>query len=270
MVKIAIISYSTYGHVYTLAKSVQKGVQQAGGEADLFQVPETLSDDVLALIHAPPKPVDIPIATTETLEQYDAFIFGIPTRYGTLPAQWSAFWDATGALWASGALYGKVAGVFVSTGTPGGGQEMTIRNILSILTHHGIIYVPLGYKNTFPLLTNLDEIHGGSPWGAGTFAGGDGSRTPSDLELEIASTQGSSFYTTVKKFGKSSTTTTGAAAAATTGEGKSAKPETTKQQETSTTSAETPKNKQARQEQSAPAPKESKSEGGVCAKCIIM
>lgn len=266
--KVAIIIYTLYGHVAKLAEAEKAGVEKAGGQADIYQVPETLSDDVLKLLHAGAKP-NYPIATPETLEQYDAFLFGIPTRYGNFPAQWKAFWDSTGGLWAKGALYGKVAGVFVSTGTPGGGQEMTIRNILSILTHHGIIYVPLGYKNTFPLLTNLDEIHGGSPWGAGTFAGGDGSRTPSDLELEIASTQGSSFYTTVKKFGKSSTTTTGAAAAAT-GEGKSAKPETTKQQETSTTSAETPKNKQARQEQSAPAPKESKSEGGVCAKCIIM
>lgn len=255
-----------------MAKAVQKGIESEGGQADLFQVPETLSDDVLALIHAPPKPVDIPIATLETLTKYDAFLFGIPTRYGTLPSQWSSFWDSTGGLWASGALYGKPAGLFVSTGTPGGGQEVTIRNILSILAHHGIIYVPLGYKNTFPLLTNLEEVHGGSPWGAGTFAAGDGSRTPTELELTIAQTQGSSFYTTVKKFGSSavatnSGSTTATAATSATGanekvtESSAPVASTTKPKDTTTS---------ARKEQSQPTQKESKKEGGTCAKCIIM
>jgi NAD(P)H dehydrogenase (quinone) len=170
---------------------------------------------VLALIQAPAKPADVPIATTQTLREYDAFIFGVPTRYGNLPSQWSSFWDATGALWASGALYGKPAGVFVSTGTAGGGQELTVRSILSILTHHGIIYVPLGYRNTFAQLSNLSEVHGGSAWGAGTFAGGDGSRQATELELEVATIQGSSFYEIVKKFGiTAGATTAGAAGAA--------------------------------------------------------
>jgi NAD(P)H dehydrogenase (quinone) len=127
-------------------------------------------------------------------------LFGLPTRYGNQSAQVRTFWDATGGLWASGALFGKAAGVFVSTGTAGGGQEVTALNFLSTLTHHGIIYVPLGYKNTFAQLSNLSEVHGGSPWGAGTFAGADGSRQPSPLELEVATIQGSTFYETVQKF----------------------------------------------------------------------
>lgn len=196
--KIAIIYYSTYGHCRTLAQSIQKGVQAAGGNAELFQIPETLSDDVLAKMHAPPKSSD-PVITPNDLPKYDAFLFGVPTRYGTQPAQWRAFWDATGGLWAKGELYGKYAGMFVTTGTPGGGQEATALNSLSTYTHHGLIFVPLGYKNVFGLLTNLEEVHGGSPWGAGSFAAGDGSRQPSKLELEIAEVQGKSFYETVAK-----------------------------------------------------------------------
>lgn len=100
----------------------------------------------------------------------DGFLFGIPTRYGNFPAQWKAFWDKTGGQWQTGAFWGKYAGVFVSTGTPGGGQESTIMNSLSTLAHHGIIYVPLGYKTVFGTLADLTEVRGGSPWGAGTFS----------------------------------------------------------------------------------------------------
>lgn len=137
--------------------------------------------------------------------------------------RFQAFWDSTGGLWAKGALAGKYAGAFVSTGTPGGGQEMTTLNMMSTFAHHGIIFVPLGYSNTFPQLTNLTEVHGGeylhlhtsldfdfapltprsffvgSPWGAGTFAGGDGSRQATVLEREIAHIQGKSFWETVSK-----------------------------------------------------------------------
>lgn len=196
--KIAIIYYSTYGHVRSLATAVQAGIRAAGGSADLYQVPETLSSDVLSKMHAPPKHND-PVITPADLTKYDGFLFGIPTRYGTQPAQWRAFWDATGGLWAQGELYGKYAGVFVTTGTPGGGQEVTALNSISTFTHHGLIFVPLGYKNAFGLLTSLDEVHGGSPWGAGSFAGGDGSRQPTKLELQIAEVQGKSFYETVAR-----------------------------------------------------------------------
>ncbi|CDO51594.1 hypothetical protein DV495_003368 [Geotrichum candidum] len=196
--KIAILYYSTWGHIRTLALAVKAGVEAAGGTVDLYQIPETLTEEILAKMHAAPKAED-PIANPKTLTEYDAFLFGIPTRYGNFPAQWKAFWDATGGLWASGALAGKYAGVFVSTGTPGGGQEATVLNSLSVLTHHGIIYVPLGYAHTFQQLSNLEEVHGGSPWGAGTFAAGDGSRQPTALEKEIATIQGKTFYETVSK-----------------------------------------------------------------------
>ncbi|KAG8688015.1 flavodoxin-like fold protein [Ceratobasidium sp. 394] len=167
--RVAIIIYSMYGHIAKLAESVKAGVESAGGTANIHQVAETLPQEILTKMHAPAKPAYDVIAPAD-LVNYDAFILGVPTRYGNMPAQWKAFWDATGQLWASGALYGKYAGTFVSTGTLGGGQEMTNLSMLSTLTHHGIRYVPLGYKNTFSQLANLSEIHGGSPWGAGSFA----------------------------------------------------------------------------------------------------
>lgn len=110
-----------------------------------------------------------------------------------------AFIDTTGSLWQKGSLSGKYAGVFISTGTLGGGQESTAIAALSTLAHHGMIYVPLGYKHAFPLLADLSEVRGGSPWGAGTFAGADGSRQPSPKELELAEIQGKMFYETVSK-----------------------------------------------------------------------
>lgn len=120
-------------------------------------------------MHAPPKS-SYPVAEPTDLLQYDAVLFGIPTRYGNFPAQWKAFWDKTGSIWFTGGFWGKYAGVFISTGTMGGGQESTALASMSTLAHHGFVFVPLGYKTTFPLLSNLDEVHGGSPWGAGTFA----------------------------------------------------------------------------------------------------
>lgn len=196
--KIAIVYYSTWGHVRQLAVAIQKGVEAAGGSADIYQIAETLPEEVLTKMYAPAKPSD-PIATAETLTQYDAYLFGIPTRFGNFPAQWKTFWDTTGGLWAAGALAGKYAGLFVATGGQGGGQEVTALNSISTLTHHGIIYVPLGYKNTFAQLTNLNEVHGGSAWGAGTISAGDGSRQPSALEKEVAEIQGKTFYETVAK-----------------------------------------------------------------------
>lgn len=108
-------------------------------------------------------------------------------------------WDKTGGIWASGGFHGKYAGLFVSTGSPGGGQESTAIAAMSTLAHHGIVYVPLGYAKTFAQMTNINEVHGGGPWGAGTFAGADGSRQPTALELEIATLQGEAFYQTVSK-----------------------------------------------------------------------
>jgi len=198
--KIAIVYYSMYGHIKQLADAELKGIQEAGGDAKLFQVAETLSEDVLAKMHAPPKPADVPVLDDPaTLEEFDGVLFGIPTRYGNFPAQFKTFWDKTGKQWAQGSFWGKHAGMFVSTGTLGGGQESTMIAGMSTLVHHGFIYVPLGYKTTFAQLSNLDEVHGGSPWGAGTFSAGDGSRQPTKLELDIATAQGKAFYETVAK-----------------------------------------------------------------------
>ncbi|KAJ5245838.1 NADH-quinone oxidoreductase [Penicillium chermesinum] len=196
--KIAIVFYSTWGHIAKLAEAEQKGIEAAGGKADIYQIAETLPEEVLAKMHAAPKP-NYPIAEPETLLEYDGVLFGIPTRYGNFPAQWKTFFDKSGGIWMSGGYWGKYAGLFISTGTPGGGQESTAIASMSTLAHHGFIYVPLGYKTTFAQLTNLDEVHGGSPWGAGTFAAGDGSRQPSALELAIAEAQGKAFYETVAK-----------------------------------------------------------------------
>jgi len=196
--KVAIVFYSMYGHIEKLALAEQAGLKKAGIEADLFQIPETLPQEVLTKMYAPKKS-DIPLIDAKTLESYDAFLFGIPTRYGNFPAQWKTFWDTTGGQWGSGAYWGKYAGIFVSTGTMGGGQESTVIASLSTLAHHGIIYVPLGYKTAFPLLSNVNEVRGGSPWGAGTFSAADGSRQPSALELELATIHGESFATAIKK-----------------------------------------------------------------------
>jgi NAD(P)H dehydrogenase (quinone) len=126
-------------------------------------------------MHAPPKDSSIPVLNDPNdLLPYDGFLFGIPTRYGNHSAQWRTFWDKCGGIWASGGYWGKYAGLFVSSATPGGGQESTALASMSTLAHQGLIYVPLGYKTAFPLLGNLEEVHGGSPWGAGTFAVSDG------------------------------------------------------------------------------------------------
>lgn len=122
-------------------------------------------------MHAPGQDTSkIPLASPGTLEEYDGFLFGIPTRYGNFPAQWKTFWDRAGKQWQTGSLWGKYAGLFVSTSSLGGGQESTAIASLSTLAHQGIIYVPFGYAKAFPDMGDLSEVHGGSPWGAGTFS----------------------------------------------------------------------------------------------------
>ncbi|CAF0722285.1 unnamed protein product [Adineta ricciae] len=200
--RIHVIYYSMYGHVSTLAKQIVKGVESAGAEAHLIQIPETLSKEVLAKMHAPEKDHSITtisfgaggentITLEDALVNCDGILFGYPTRFGGMPAQAKALWDATGGLWMKGALVGKPFGVFISTGTQGGGQETTILTSLTNFVHHGMVFVPVGYSS--PLQANMDELHGGSAYGAGTFAGGDGSRQPSQLELKVAEHQGSHF-----------------------------------------------------------------------------
>ncbi|OQN96418.1 Minor allergen Cla h 7 [Cryoendolithus antarcticus] len=200
--KIAIVYYSMYGHVKSLAHAEAEGIRSAGGDVDIYCVEETLSSEVLAKMHTPPKDPSVAVLSNPSvLEQYDGFLFGIPTRYGSFPAQWRTFWDRKGKQWTAGAYWGKLAGVFVSVATQGGGQGETALATMSTLTHHGIIYVPLGYKPAAALLNDNSEVRGGTPWGAGTFANDDGSRMPSQKELDIARTQGKAFAETLTRFG---------------------------------------------------------------------
>ncbi|RLN47303.1 hypothetical protein BBJ28_00002309 [Nothophytophthora sp. Chile5] len=197
MTNVAIVYYSTYGHISTLVDSVKAGVESVPGvTATIYQVAETLSDEILAKMHAGPKK-DYPVATPETLKNADAILFGFPTRFGSFPAQVKALFDSCGGLWASGALVGKPAGIFFSTGTLGGGQETTSFTAVTFLAHQGMTFVPLGFRATE--MFNVEEVHGGSPWGAGAIAGGDGSRQVSTLEKAIATTQGKSFAEIAKK-----------------------------------------------------------------------
>lgn len=152
-------------------------------------------------MRAPAQDKKIPFITPEIFASYDAFLFGIPTRFGNYPLQWKAFIDQLGGLWHSGALHGKHFGLFISTAVLGGGQEATAIAALSTWVHHGMVYVPLGCKHVFAHLTDLSQVRGGSPWGAGTFASGDGGRQPSSTELEICEVQGKTFYEQVSGIG---------------------------------------------------------------------
>ncbi|GIL53279.1 hypothetical protein Vafri_8922 [Volvox africanus] len=197
-VKVWIIFYSTYGHVKTMAEAVKKGVESVEGvEATIYQVAETLSDDILSKLHAPPKS-DYPIIDPHTLAEADGFVFGFPTRFGMMAAQMKAFFDATGGLWQKGALNGKPASLFTSTATQGGGQETTLMTAVTQLAHHGMVYVPGGYS-AGPGMFDVNVARGGSPWGAGTLAGGDGSRQPSEVELLQAEILGKNLAGVAKK-----------------------------------------------------------------------
>jgi NAD(P)H dehydrogenase (quinone) len=190
--KIGIFFYSTYGHTYHLAKAIREGALQVdGSEVDMLQIQETLSTEILKKMGAlEAKKIfeDIHVAKPHDLEKYDALIFGTPTRFGNMSAQMRAFFDATGSLWTKGSLIGKVGSVFVSTGSQHGGHETTIQSVHTTLLHHGMIIAGVPYSCI--QLVNMNEITGGSPYGAGTIAGADGSRMPSNNELEIARQQG--------------------------------------------------------------------------------
>ena len=181
----------------TLAEAVKEGIESTGNNATIYQVKETLPEEVLQKMYAPAKP-DYPIATIEDLTEADGILFGVPTRFGAFPSQLKEFIDSMGGVWSSGALYHKPSGVFTSTGT-GGGQETTIVSLLSTFAHHGMLYVPLGYKETMEDLRNVEDVNGGSAWGAATLANSDGSRQPSELELKVARAQGSEFGRAVHK-----------------------------------------------------------------------
>ncbi|CAK9150725.1 unnamed protein product [Ilex paraguariensis] len=197
--RIFIVFYSMYGHVECLARRMKKGVDGVDGvEAVLYRVPETLSEEVLKQMRAPRKDDDIPeMGSAAELLEADGFLFGFPTRYGCMAAQMKAFFDSTGQLWKEQSLAGKPAGFFVSTGTQGGGQETTAWTAITQLAHHGMLFVPIGY--TFGAgMFKMDNIRGGSPYGAGVFAG-DGTREPSEMELALAEHQGKCIAEVVKR-----------------------------------------------------------------------
>lgn len=197
--KIFIIFYSMYGHVESLARKMKKGVEAVDGvEAVLYRVPETLTEEILVQMRAPVKDDSIPeIPSPDELAGADGFLFGFPTRYGSMAAQMKAFFDSTGQLWREQKLAGKPAGFFVSTGTQGGGQETTAWTAITQLAHHGMLFVPIGY--TFGAgMFKMDSIRGGTPYGAGVFAG-DGTREASETELALAEHQGKYMAAVVKK-----------------------------------------------------------------------
>ena len=190
--KVLIVYYSLYGHVYKLAKAVAEGTQSIKGvDAILRRTPERLSDEVLEKMgarEAQRQQADIPVCTVEELGEADAIIFGTPTRFGNMCGQMRQFLDATGQLWAAGALVGKVGSVFTCSNTQHGGQETTLLSFHITLLHHGMVIVGLPY--TFQGQMRTDEITGCSPYGASTIGGSDGSRFPSDNELAGARYQG--------------------------------------------------------------------------------
>jgi NAD(P)H dehydrogenase (quinone) len=193
IMKILILYYSTYGHIDKMARAVAEGAAEVeGAEMMIRRVPETLSKEVLEKTGATQAQAgfftDVPEVTLDELAEADAIIFGTPTRFGNMIGQMRQFLDSTGQLWSEGALVGKVGSVFTSTATQHGGQESTILTFHITLMHHGMVIVGLPYA--FEGQTRMDEITGGSPYGASTIAGGDGSRMPSDNELDGARYQG--------------------------------------------------------------------------------
>jgi NAD(P)H dehydrogenase (quinone) len=187
-----VIFYSMYGHIYQMAEACAAGAREVeGADVTLLQVPELVPDEVLEKSGAKAARqafAHVPVATVNGLADADALILGVPTRFGNMCAQMRNFWDQTGGLWAKGSLIGKVGSVFTSSATQHGGQESTILTTHVTLLHHGMVIVGMPYSETRQ--TTLDEITGGSPYGAATIAGSDGQRQPSELELGMARFQG--------------------------------------------------------------------------------
>ncbi len=190
MAKVLVLYYSSYGHIEQMAQAVAEGANSvAGAEATIKRVPETVPEDIQQKAGFKTDQAGEVIQDPNELADYDAIIVGTPTRFGNMAGQMRNFWDQTGGLWFNGKLIGKVGSAFVSTGTQHGGQETTLTSIHTTLMHHGMVIVGVPYS--CPEITNMDEITGGTPYGASTLAGGDGkSRQPSANELAIARFQG--------------------------------------------------------------------------------
>lgn len=183
MTKVLVLYYSSYGHIETMAQAVAEGARATGAQVDIKRVPELVPEEVARASHFKLDQA-APIAKPEDLAGYDAIIVGVGTRFGRMASQMANFWDQTGGLWAKGALLGKVGAAFTSTASQHGGQETTLMAIHTMMLHHGMVQVGLPYA--FQGQLRLDEVTGGSPYGASTLAGGDGSRQPSATELEGA------------------------------------------------------------------------------------
>ena len=201
MTKVLVLYYSSYGHIEALAAAIAEGAREAGATVDIKRVPELLSDERAKLAHYKLQQ-KAPIATIADLGAYDAIAIGTGTRFGRMSSQMAAFLDSAGGLWAKGALNGKVGGAFAATGTQHGGQEMTLFSIIANLMHFGMVIVGLDYG--FVGQSTMAEVSGGSPYGATTIAGGDGSRQPSENELAGARYQGKRIAETAKKLGSRS------------------------------------------------------------------
>ena len=196
MSKVLVLYYSSYGHIETMAGAIADGARSTGATVDLKRVPETAPLDVAKAAHFK-LDQGAPIATIDELASYDAIIVGTPTRFGRMPSQMASFLDQAGGLWARGALNGKVGGAFTSTATQHGGQEVTLFSVITNLMHFGMIIVGLPYSHQGQM--TLDEIVGGSPYGATTIAGSQGQRQPSAIELEGARFQGKLIAETANK-----------------------------------------------------------------------
>lgn len=196
MSKVLILYYSSYGHIEAMAEAVATGARSTGATVDIKRVPETVPEEIAKGAHFKLQQ-GAPVATVEDLANYDAIIVGAPTRFGRMPSQMAAFLDQAGGLWARGALNGKVGAAFTSTATQHGGQEATLFSIITNLLHFGMTIVGLPYSYAGQM--SIDEVVGGSPYGATTIAGGQGQRQPSEIDLGGARHQGELVAKTANK-----------------------------------------------------------------------
>jgi NAD(P)H dehydrogenase (quinone) len=196
MPKVLVLYYSAYGHIETMAQAIAEGARGAGATVDIKRVPETLSEEEAKARHFKLDQA-APVAKIDDLADYDAIVVGTGTRFGRMSSQMASFLDQAGGLWVKGALNGKVGGAFASTGTQHGGQEQTLFSIITNLMHFGMVIVGLPYSHQGQM--RLDEVTGGAPYGATTIAGTDGSRQPTENELDGARHQGELIAKTAQK-----------------------------------------------------------------------
>lgn len=196
MTKVLVLYYSAYGHIETMAKAVAEGARETGAQVDIKRVPDLVPEEVAKASYYK-LDQEAPIASIQDLAEYDAIIIGVGTRFGRMASQMANFLDQAGGLWASGALNGKVGGAFTATATQHGGQETTLFSLITNLMHFGLVVVGMDYG--YQAQMRLDEVTGGSPYGATTITGGDGSRQPSQTELDGARYQGRRIAGVAKK-----------------------------------------------------------------------